>query len=315
MANDRTFYACQAVAMSLQPSGGCAPMTTGYQFIKGVQSVGINSNFEFDQLYELGQIEVYDTVGKMPKIEVTIEKVLDEFISPYTIMATGTTLMMDSKSYATIQFALWSDLVNASGSTALKTVKCKDMVVNSVSYTFPLDGPCKESITLGGFAAEWGNSTFYAGAATPGATGTGLPIGSGAGTVMLRKDVVATLPQGSSKAQSITLSVDLGREDLMELGRYAPYARVPNYPVEVTAEIEYLANEVTAPTFTVTQDSTDLPIVDQTISVTAGKYTVALGNKCFCKSVTYGGGDAGGGNATVKYSYATYNTFNAHYTP
>ena len=306
MANDRTFYACQAVAMAIQASGGATPASGTYQFIKGVQSVGINSNFEFDQLYELGQIEVYDTVAKMPKIEVTIEKVLDEFISPYTIMATGTTLMMDSKSYATVQFALWSDLANASGA-ALRSVKCKDMVVNSVSYTFPIDGPCKESITLGGFAAEWTAGAFAA-------TGS-LPYGAGSGTILMRKDVSATLPQGSSRAQSITLSVDLGREDLMELGQYKPYARVPNYPVEVTAEVEYLANENTVPSFTVTEDSTELPITDAQISLTAGKYTVALGNKCFCKSVTYGGGDAGGGNATVKYSYATYNTFNAHYTP
>ena len=34
-----------------------------------------------------------------------------------------------------------------------------------------------------------------------------------------------------------------------------------------------------------------------------------LGNKNKLSSVTYGGGDAGGGNATVTYSYSTFNDF------
>ena len=51
MANLRTFYACQAVAIAKQApdaSGAYATVAdSGYKFIHGVQSVGINSSFDF----------------------------------------------------------------------------------------------------------------------------------------------------------------------------------------------------------------------------------------------------------------------------
>ena len=41
--------------------------------------------------------------------------------------------------------------------------------------------------------------------------------------------------------QSITVSTDLGREELFELGTRQPYARVVTFPVEVTCDIEVLS--------------------------------------------------------------------------
>jgi hypothetical protein len=190
------------------------------------------------------------------------------------------------------------------------------MYVNSVSYQFPVDGNLTESVTLAGNHKAWNNDTLNipADISDNDTSTTDEPLG---GNVLTRKDVTGlNLPQGGDKVQSVNISIDLGREDLLELGQKAPYARIPNYPVEVTAEIEYLVDENTLETGTGFDEDTDeLPIRDQTISVTAGAYTVDLGNKCFLKSVTYGGGDASGGNATVQYSYSTYNTFNVTYAP
>ena len=62
------------------------------------------------------------------------------------------------------------------------------------------------------------------------------------------------------------------------------------------------------------ENTNELPEQNVSLAVGAGRYAVNLGNKCFLKSVTYGGGDASGGNATVTYSYSTYNTFGVTYT-
>lgn len=319
MANDRTFYACQAVAVAIQTPNETTglyeePADNAYQFLHGVQTIGLNTSFDLDNVFELGQLEIYDTILKIPQIEITLEKALDNHPSLYTLAAPNQDLLLDSKNRVCVKFAIYKDTENAGVSTPLHTVKCTGMYVNNVSYQFPVDGQLTESVTLVGNHKAWSNSTLNGipAAITDGDAATAdEPLG---GHVLTRKDVTSmTLPNGSSKVQSITLSVDLGREDLLQLGQKAPYARIPNYPVEVTAEVEYLVDENTMETVAFDQDTNDLPVQNQAISVGAGYYTVDLGNKCYLKSVTYGGGDASGGNATVKYSYSTYNTFNVDY--
>ena len=315
MANDRTFYACQAVAIGIQtPDGNGGYSAPGdYSFLHGVQSVGLNTSFDFDNIFELGQLEIYDTVLKVPQIEITLEKALDGHPTVYSLVGTNQDLLLDSKNRVCVQFAIYKDTENAGVSTPLHTVKCTGMYVNSVSYQFPTDGSLTESVTLVGNHKEWSTEALTIPEAI--SDNDASTIDEPTDNVLTRKDVTdMTLPRGTSKVQSITLSVDLGREDLLELGRQTPYARIPNYPVEVTAEIEYLVDENTMENIAFNENTTDLPEVDQIISVGAGPYNVDLGSKCFLKSVTYGGGDASGGNATVTYSYSTYNTFSVEYT-
>lgn len=324
MANDRTFYACQAV--NIQPlifDASTNDFGSGeFQYVHGVQSVGLNTNFDIENIFELGQIEIYDNLLKIPSIEVTLEKVLDDYPSIYTVISSGSPLLAASKNRTNLRFGIYKDTTNAASGAnpenTLLTLECTGMYVNSVSYTFPNDGALKESVTLVGNHKAWAVSGTFSSA------GDGLlniPTAVSGGIdaplthVLNRKDVSSIVaPHGSNKVQSITLSVDLGREDLLELGQQAPYARVPNYPVEVTAEIEYLADEDNMEQIEFDETTSILPEKDQTISVAAGGYDFELGDKCFLKSVTFGGGDATGGNATVKYSYSTYNTFQVTYT-
>ena len=316
MANDRTFYACQAVAVGIQtPNGQGGFSEPTYQFIHGVQSVGLNTSFDFDNIFELGQLEIYDSVLKIPQIEITLEKVLDNHPTVYTLAAPNQDLLTDSKNRVCVKFAIYKDSENAGVSTPLHTVTCTGMYVNSVSYKFPVDGQLTESVTLVGNHKAWSTDAITIPTDISDGNGSTVdePLG---GSVLTRKDVTSmVLPHGGTgaKVQSITLGVDLGREDLLQLGQKVPYARIPNYPVEVTAEVEYLVDENNMETVGFDQDTNDLPEQDQSISVGAGYYTVDLGNKCYLKSVTYGGGDASAGNATVKYSYSTYNTFNVDY--
>jgi hypothetical protein len=328
MANDRTFYACQAV--NIQPlifNPATSTFGSGsFTYIHGVQSVGLNTNFDIENIFELGQIEIYDNVLKIPSIEVTLEKVLDDHPSIYTAISSGTSLLNASKNRTNLRFGIYKDTTNAASGASpentLLTLECTGMYVNSVSYTFPSDGSLTESVTLVGNHKAWAVSGSFdpsgEGAmdgllSIPGSVSGGIdtPLTH----VLNRKDVSSIVaPHGNNKVQSITLSVDLGREDLLELGQQGPYARVPTYPVEVTAEIEYLVDEDNMEQIEFDENTSVLPEKDQSISVGAGYYDFDLGDKCFLKSVTFGGGDATGGNATVTYSYSTYNTFQVTYT-
>ena len=118
--------------------------------------------------------------------------------------------------------------------------------------------------------------------------------------------------------QSITVSTDLGREELFELGTRQPYARVVTFPVEVTCDIEVLSisgdliNAFADGCSTSTDPCTGIVdnLSNQTIRLaTCEGLRVFLGTKNKLASVNYGGGDAGGGNVTVSYSYTTFNDF------
>ena len=136
-----------------------------------------------------------------------------------------------------------------------------------------------------------------------------------------------SLPNGTEKVQSISVSVDFGREDLNELGSKYPYFRAATYPTEVTCEISYLFDETHG---NVTNDpdivgdggvaadklkdvTADKPIkiqldeIDPATGTAAAAYKIDLGSKNRLTGVSLSGGDAGGGNSTVTYSYSTYN--------
>jgi len=116
---------------------------------------------------------------------------------------------------------------------------------------------------------------------------------------------------------SITVSTDLGREELFELGTRQPYARVVTFPIEVTCDIEMVSisgDLVNAFADGCGSDDPCTGIVDnltnQVIRVATCEGTrIFLGTKNKLASVNYGGGDAGGGNVTVTYSYTNFNDF------
>ena len=71
MANNRIFYACQAVAIGNDGIVDIVEQTDGdtyinqnsstkFNFVKGLQSVGINTTFNLEQAFEIGQISIYE---------------------------------------------------------------------------------------------------------------------------------------------------------------------------------------------------------------------------------------------------------------
>ena len=114
----------------------------------------------------------------------------------------------------------------------------------------------------------------------------------------------------SAHLQSFTVSTDLGRESLNELGRKGPYFRFVNFPTEVTCAIETittLGDQISATENGVLGDGNNLQNETIKIAMREGTF-IDLGKKKKLASITYGGADAGGGNATVTYNYSNFNS-------
>ena len=104
--NNRIFYACQAVA--IVRTGDIS--ISANQVVKGLQSVGMSSTFTLDQVFEMGQIEIYENVEQVADIEVTLEKVIDGEPLIYTLATIN-----DSGNNASCR----TDLVTASKENAM----------------------------------------------------------------------------------------------------------------------------------------------------------------------------------------------------
>ena len=352
MSNKRIYYAIQQVTFG--PS-------TGQTEAHGLQTVGITTNFNLEQVFEMGQLAIYQNIEGIPEIEVTLNKVLDGYPLLYALAtetgsdiantgltATSPDLPGRQNARTDLRLSIYPDSgVSADGNPVAKgVVTCKGMYVSSVSYTFPVDGNFTEDVTLVGNDKIWadegstgqfdGNDDVPAAASgvnrrqhlsmpecrfpteIPGISTQGVNAGAGAGNGF------------STHFQNISVSVDLGREAIQELGSFAPYHRYVTFPVSVTSEFTVLAttgdginatesgyytSSTIGGTATVAtgSESSCTPrfnLRDQKIFLQTCEGTkIYLGTKNKLTSVNYSGGDTGGGNVNVTYSYQTFNDF------
>jgi hypothetical protein len=397
--NTRIFYACQAVALEplkatttngtvtltpVGPANGNAKHVGNAQILHGVQSVGINTTFNLEQVFELGQIHIYENIEGVPDIEVTLEKVLDGYPLMYHVASTAvkddTSLTTDnakaslvarSKQRCNAVLGIYSDTVshigdNASGPNDTVEVLMSGMFISSIGYTIPVDGNATESLTLVGNHKQWnlsptkftqnlarqlssGNQSanFEDG---PGGFVTGPAFRGGVQrreNVALNRSILpkaingvrqnnnagnawsnTTQPTGVPLVhlQNISISCDLNRESVQELGRKAPYTRYANFPVEVTCEIEAISSSgdfipayeegikgvaIGGISYALGSENYGNNTTNETIRIVLHDGTIFdLGSKNRLSSVNYTGGDAGGGNVTTTYSYSTYNALN-----
>lgn len=335
MSNNRIFYAIKAGA--LVPDGIAAVNNTTHT-LRGLQTIGITTSFTLDQVFEIGQLEVYDNVEDLPEIEVTLEKVFDGRPLLYhmaTPTASSSTLVGRSAEKVSFVMSIFNDTQDSASGTPLSQVNCSGMFLSALNYELPVDGNLTESVTLVGNNKTWRTSGFtFTGsifdnqdAPVSGVRrrqhvvfGSGesvLPYGAGgipgvstvSGTFG-NNLLVGGISHGAS-VQNISFSADLNRTDILELGLRNPFFRYVNFPVEVSADIEVL---------TKTGDFTEATeegvagngnnLFDQPILVKIDDGTqFDLGARNKLTSVTYSGGEAGGDNATVTYSYVTFNNF------
>lgn len=325
--NNRIHFAVKAVAFAKDGS-------TTYTTAKGVQSVGITTNFDLEQVFQLGQIEIYENIENIPNVEVTLEKVLDGYPLLYHLATRGptdVTLVGRSSTKCGVALSLFNDTQSSASGTPIAEVNMSGLLWSNLSYTFPTDGNCTESITLIGNHKVWKSSNFTF---TGGFLNNDVPLAvtSGLGGVQRRENIVfdavtkTLLPtdipgiasDGSNTktnnvygahVRQITVSTDANRTDLNELGRKAPYFRYINFPVEVRCDIEIIAisgDGISATEEGVYAGGTNLQ--DRTIKIVTQDGTVLdLGTKNKLSSVSSTGGDTGGGEQIDTFSYLGFN--------
>lgn len=397
--NNRILYSCQAAAIAnkgapeILGSGlrsfGRNPAEAAInivhsdknfgEMVHGLQSVGITTNFNLEQVFELGQIEIYENIEGIPDVEVTMEKTLDGYPLMYLMASTGVTstnasgLLARSKQQCDVRLGIFgeeSDNVASAqdnGGDAEVEVYMSGMYISSIGYTFPVDGSFTESITLVGNNKEWltGANTKLTDEVVTDFDGNDSPLAlaAGSGGVQRREDLMleySILPEGidgvkgtgvgnayrlvddavtdpsnatyaqvtkfkesglAVHVQNVSINTDFSREDVFELGRKNPYYRPAAFPVEVTCEIEAVTTSgdfITAledgdPAINNTAASGNNTSEENIHFVLRGGYSFDLGKKNRLSSVSYGGGDATGGNVSCTYSYTNFNDLDVKY--
>jgi hypothetical protein len=379
-SNTRVFYATQAVTIggrgnTANPidswkTSNC-DQTGATTIVHGLQSVGIDTNFNLEQAFELGQLSLYENIEDIPDISVSMQKFLDGYSLIYHLGAsftdavhasdntelaeTSTTLAGRADTRADIRMVInaTTDEAVTAGDSAVSELYCSGMYISSVSYTIPTDGTCTEDVSFVGNNKKWiinpaaGDALLLAsdsGVADSFGSIFGSDEPNAPGNHVLRREDVVTTASGvtGGAAQystvvpsiiagvsagatigsrtvtnaglvntdnvhlnSFTCSTDLGREAINQLGTRTPYNRYVSFPTEVTSTIEVTAtagdniDAVETARANLSNHEICMVLADSTI--------LHLGKKNKVSSVSYGGGDAGGGNATITYNFSNFN--------
>lgn len=350
MSQNRIFYALQSLGFAQHDVVGSGVGglfdPSGFRTAHGVQSVGLNTTFNLEQVFELGQLELYENIEGIPDIELTCQKVLDGYPLLYHLAtpgATSPTLVgrSNERSYAALN--IYADTQDNASGIPLQAVGMSGMFVSSLTYTLNVEGSSTEDVTLVGSDKEWTASglthfqpSVFDGSDAPmslAASGgvaqrENILMGS---TVSMDNAGVITGVSGSlwpteiagidgnghnlisagsflAHLQTVTVTSDLGRESLFELGRRGPYHRFVSFPVEVTCAIDTTSSEGDL------IDALADPVggsnlTDQKIFIWVEEGTrINLGAKNKLASVTYGGGDSTGGNVAVSYNFSNFNS-------
>lgn len=358
MPNNRIFYATR--------KAGIAPLGSNtYTTLRGVQSAGITTNFNIEQIFEIGKISVYQNVEGIPDVSVDIEKFLDGYAPNYVLatqLGTSATLVGRSSARCSLAMSVYPDTNLTAEGTPGAEVQLSGLYVSSVGYAAATEGRARETLGLVGNNKVWvnmvagtafgtyGDGNVFTNQANPKAiTGSGGVNGresvsftytnnagrdvngtvSGIGTV-LPQDIPGISSSGTNNrvqgalqahVSNFSANVDLSREDLFELGRRGPYHKFVNFPVPVTTEISVIASSGDLVSFLEeginagAGCSAGTNLTDRTIRLQMCEgLQLDLGKKNILSSVGMTGGDAGGGNMEVTYTYTNQNDFSVYHT-
>ena len=344
-ANDRIFYACQGVGIidhasqaALQPEN----MVHGLQSVGVNTNFSLEQAFELGQIEIYENIEGTPDIEVTLEKVLDGYPLIYHMASSGAKLGGGFGLVNRSKQRCDVRLGIFPDSVNHledDTGSAPAEVYMSGMYISSISYSLNSDGSSTESCTLVGNNKQWfkdGKGRLRASSMTN-FDGADEPLGLGSdsdpsGGIVQKEDVLLSgciLPatiegitgsgyangMGKAHLQSITVSTDFSREDINELGRKTPYSRPAAFPIEVTCEIEAIT---TSGDFVQATEDGDYELYTTVASgnntsndciyiYTRNGLGLDLGAKNRLSSVSYGGGDAGGGNATCTYSYQNFN--------
>lgn len=300
MPNNRVFYASQAVA--IKGSG-----EQNFETVQGAQSVTVDTNFNLEQIFQLGRLAIYENIETDPDVEVTVSKALDGHPSIYNLVTGGGSLVSNANDTCDIVLAVGNDTDEFIGQNGnIAAIEMTGMFISNLNYTFPVEGNLTEEITLIG-SHKAVNGTITAPAPDPQVN------------VLRRQNVdvsSSSIPaQVGSNFNNITISANLGREKMFKLGERTAFHRFVNFPLEITVSFDVIAQAPDNVDTSATAGScnNDFANTDEAIEIVicnaagGAAYRFDLGSKCKLQSVSHSGGDTGGGNVTITYTYITYN--------
>lgn len=334
-ANKRIFFGCYAAGIAKDGSSTFTP-------IHGLQTIGTTTSFNLEQAFEIGQVNIYQNIENVPDIEITTEKLLDGY-PPVYILATqaGTSASLTGRGSVSCQVAMsiFGDTSDSASGTPTQQVTMSGLFPSQVSFSIPTEGNSTESVTLVGNNRVWKSSSFdftgtlFNNQDQPLALGPPSSGGIARRQNVIFSDLTATiLPAGSfggipgisnsgtndkgadgqygAHISQISVSANLGRTPLYELGRRAPYFRYLDFPVEVTTEISQIstAGDLVSATDTGVVPGSGTNLGDKTIAVKLqeGLY-IDCGTRNKLSSVSLGDASATGGNMTNTFTYQTFN--------
>lgn len=180
MNNNRVWWAIEQVAIkdnAAPPTGAVAPVnsrefSTGalasgvdqvgglWEVPRGLQSIGMSTTFNLEQVFQLGQAEIYEYSERQPDIEVTMSKVIDG-TKPLFLMLTNPAgandIVARTASYRVdIALQIYPDTQFRATGRPVAIVTASGAYLSNVAYTFPIDGAVTEDVTLVGNDKVWG---------------------------------------------------------------------------------------------------------------------------------------------------------------
>lgn len=332
MANSRSFYANSALYAKPAGSGGA------YTFIRGIQSASDSFDMPAEYLNQWGMIGLYEAVDGIADVTFDTEKLIDGSVPLYLQTTQGATaggLTARSEIRSILSVGVYPSDADYVSGTPTRVIEYSGMQPTNVSYDFTTDGPFKETMSFIGNYAEWQNAGAKYGTIPTNPTASGLDVPPAligcSGGVQYKENfrytgtyptLMPTFIPGITSSgtmpmlngcptvpiQSVTVSVDLSREPIPQLGCKTPYARLAQFPVDVTTEVTILSQSGHG--LQVTQTGSVLVGCEYTNApsstlrfCTDSGLVIDLGTKNKLTSVKQTFGDTGGSNATYSLSF------------
>lgn len=306
---------------------------TTFTPIHGLQSISLNTNFSLENVFEIGQAAVYQIIEDLPDIQATLQKKLDGYPLIYHLATNGATsgsLQGRGNMRTTLGLSIFNDTQDNASGTPIVQCECSGMYYNGGTWTFPVDGDATEDATLVGNDKIYRTGSFTFAGSTLNSEFDGEDAPAYAGGIVRRQHfdwgvsrVPTILPGISSSGtnnansdgnyacsvQNISVSFDLGRQNINELGHKGPYFRYPNPIVEVTTTFEVISksgDNVEATAVGILGDGNNL--TNQTIIIACLESTkLNMGSKNKLNASVQSNGDTGGGLQTLQYTFVTQN--------
>lgn len=345
-ANKRVFYAIRKAGIA--PLGSTAyEVIHGAQSIGVTTTFNLEQAFELGQIAVYENIEGIPDIEITT--EKVLDGWPPVYLLA-TQGASTATLLGRAKKSCILGMGIYPDTYEASTGNPVTEVHMSGLYVSSFGYEATVDGNVTENVTLIGNNKLWvgtagetsgsfSNGTHWDGTSSI-STNTDQPysislsggiqrrqdiiFGYGTGNVSLIGGVPGSLNPTGFNIQNVTtgefavhvqrmaINVDLGREDMFELGRKGPYHKFVNFPVEVTSEVGIIS--VSGDMISATEEGISgtvgnkYNLMDRRIRLVLREgLRVDCGSKNKLSSIGVTGGDTGGGNEEITYTYSTWN--------